>query len=60
MWNNVGVMNSILLCVLELHGGNRFKLLIFRWWDCIGLIYLAQDRDQWHMLVNTVINFQVP
>jgi hypothetical protein len=28
---------------------------MFRWWDFVGLIYLAQDRDQWHTLVNMVI-----
>jgi hypothetical protein len=29
-------------------------------WGGIDWISLAQDRDQWKALVNTVMNFQVP
>jgi hypothetical protein len=29
-------------------------------WDGMDGIYLAQERDQWSALVNTVINLRVP
>jgi hypothetical protein len=29
-------------------------------WDDVDLIDMAQDRDQWRALVNTVLNLQVP
>jgi hypothetical protein len=29
-------------------------------WDEVGWIDMAQDRDQWRALVNTVLNLQVP
>jgi hypothetical protein len=29
-------------------------------WDDMDCIDVAQDRDQWRALVNTVMNLQVP
>jgi hypothetical protein len=29
-------------------------------WEGVDWIHLAQDRDWWRALVNTVINFQIP
>jgi hypothetical protein len=30
------------------------------WWKGVDWIHLAQDRDQWQALVNTVMNLGVP
>jgi hypothetical protein len=38
--------------------------IILKWilerWDGVDFIGLAQDRDQWRVLVNTVMKLQVP
>jgi hypothetical protein len=35
-------------------------VLIEREWDGMDWIDLAQDRDQWRALVNTVMDLRVP
>jgi hypothetical protein len=30
------------------------------WWEGVDWIHLAQERDRWRSLVNTVMNFRVP
>jgi hypothetical protein len=29
-------------------------------WDGVDLMDMAQDRDQWRALVNTVLNLRIP
>jgi hypothetical protein len=29
-------------------------------WDGVYLMHMAEDRDQWRTLVNTVLNLRVP
>jgi len=29
-------------------------------WKCVNGIHVAQDRDQWEGVVNTVMNLQIP
>jgi hypothetical protein len=29
-------------------------------WDGVDWVVMAQDRDQWRALVNTVLNLRVP
>jgi hypothetical protein len=41
-------------------GGNIRMDLREIGWDGVGWIDLAQDRDQWRVLVNTVMNLRVP
>jgi hypothetical protein len=41
-----------------------FSVLVYYYreigWDGVDWIELAQDRDQWRVLVNTVMNLRVP
>jgi hypothetical protein len=29
-------------------------------WESVNCIYLSQDREQWWVLVNTIMNLRVP
>jgi hypothetical protein len=29
-------------------------------WGCVGLVHVSQDRDQYQVFVNTILNLQVP
>jgi hypothetical protein len=40
---------------------NKIKMILRgRGWDGMNWIDVAQDRDQWRALVNTVMNLRVP
>jgi hypothetical protein len=41
-------------------GGKYYKDLREIGWDIMDWIDLAQDRDQWRALVNTVMNSRLP
>jgi hypothetical protein len=46
---DLGIDGMIILeCISETWGGR-----------CVDWIYVAQDRDQWRAVVNTVMNLQV-
>jgi hypothetical protein len=43
------------------HWKNNIKMYLRETgWDSMDWIDLAEDRDQWRALVNTVINLRVP
>jgi hypothetical protein len=40
---------------------NNIKIVVREiGWDGMGWIDLAQDRDQWRVIVNTIMNIRVP
>jgi hypothetical protein len=41
-------------------GRPRRKILRETGWDGMDWVDVAQDRDQWRALVNTVLNLRVP
>jgi hypothetical protein len=44
----------------EDHDRGGWTILKWIGWDCMDCIALAQDRDPWRALVNTVMNLRVP
>jgi hypothetical protein len=30
------------------------------WWEGVDWMHLTQDRDQWRVLMNTVMNLSIP
>jgi hypothetical protein len=65
-------MNACRIFVGKPEGRRRLERLRCTWvdnikmdireieWDGVDWIDLAQDRDQWRALVNTVMNLRVP
>jgi hypothetical protein len=43
----------------DVDGWTILKWILERW-DGVDWIELAEDRDQWRALVNTVLNLRVP
>jgi hypothetical protein len=41
-------------------GGSTILKWILERWDGVDSMDIAQDRDQWRALVNTVLNLRVP
>jgi len=42
---------------------NEYKILFRKprcRWESVDRLHLAQDGDQWQVLVNTVMKFQIP
>jgi hypothetical protein len=57
-WN---VRNNVWGRFAQCSGGRNIKMDLREvGWDGMDWIHLAQDRDQWRALVNTVMNIRVP
>jgi hypothetical protein len=39
---------------------NIIMILTIIGWDCVDWNHVAQDRDQWQALVNTIMYLKVP
>jgi hypothetical protein len=69
---HMGVMNAYKILVIKPEGKRALRRTRHRWednirmslrgigWEGVDWIHLAEDRDQWQTVVNTVMNFQVP
>jgi hypothetical protein len=66
------VKNAYKILVGNLEGKTPLGRLRHRWkdnirmdrretgWDILDWMYMAQDRNQWRAVVNTVMNLRVP
>jgi hypothetical protein len=54
-------MHKILVRKPEaLHREDNIKMLVETRWESLVWVHLVLDRDQWQILVNMVMNLQVP
>jgi hypothetical protein len=55
-------LTLLLLCDQDVGGWTILKWILERWmgWSGVDWIDMAQDRDQWTALLNTVLNLRVP
>jgi hypothetical protein len=68
----IEIRNAYSISVEKLEGKRQLGRLRLRWednirmdvrkigWECADWIYVAQDRDQWRAVVNTIVNLRFP
>jgi hypothetical protein len=57
--NRTQFLSATLFSIYLLKKQTEF-LFYPRGWDGVDCIHLAQDRDHWRALVNTVMNIRIP
>jgi hypothetical protein len=69
MWE---IRNAYKIVIRKLEGKKPLRIPRHRWknnirmdfreigWEGVDWMHLAQDRDQWRAVVNTIMNFRVP
>jgi hypothetical protein len=48
------------LNALGVDGGEKLEQIFEIRWEVVNWIHLAQYRDQWQVLLNTVMNLRIP